>query len=84
MKGEDGSTPALSGRDPTWPPLGPSQAQLLKHDARERGNNRGEKYDLICLISNSVNIRIDMCDHLGLGGDSVLMHTDIQWNRTII
>lgn len=31
VTGEDGPTPALWRRDPTWPPQGPSQAQLLQH-----------------------------------------------------
>ena len=56
--GEDGSTPALCGRDPTWPPPGLSQAQQLKHNAREGTTEKGN--DLLCQLFNSIHIRMDI------------------------
>lgn len=44
--GEDGSTPALSRRDPTWPPPGPAQAQLLKHYRARKWLSTIIKYEL--------------------------------------
>lgn len=53
--GEDGSTPALCGRDSTWPPPGPAQAQLLKHHAEE-GKTGGDLSGR-SLISERTNMR---------------------------
>ncbi len=68
VTGEDGSTPALCGRNPTWPPPGPAQAQLLKHYARECKKKRGN--DLTRGSFNIIHIRLSK--HV----NSILLYTD--------